>query len=66
MILWINGDKRGDIRAANVVELVAALGLPAPAVLVEHNGVALRRTEWEGCLLQEGDRLEIIGIVAGG
>jgi sulfur carrier protein len=66
MTLCINGENRSEIRATHVAALVAELGLPAPAVLVEHNGVALRRTEWEESLLQEGDRLEIIRIVAGG
>jgi len=64
--LWINGEQRTGINAGNVAELVVALGLPAPAVLVEHNGVALRRGEWEACVLREEDRLEIIRIVAGG
>jgi len=66
MRLWINGEERAGIRAANVAELVRELGLPAPVVLVEHNGVALRKVEWETSLLREGDRLEIIRIVAGG
>ena len=66
MTLSINGENHSGISAANVAELVEQLGLPAPADLVEHNGMALRRVEWSGCLLQEGDRLEIIRIVAGG
>ena len=66
MKLQINGDSRDVAEAADVQALVAALGLPAPVTLVEHNGVALRREEWVGRGLQEGDRLEIIRIVAGG
>ena len=66
MTLVINGEQREGVSASTVAELVAELGLPAPAVLVEHNGNALRRTEWEACLLAAGDRLEIIRIVAGG
>ena len=66
MTLLINGEGRAEIRAATVAELVVELGLPAPVILVEHNGVALRREEWAECLLQEGDRLEMIRIVAGG
>lgn len=66
MTLWINGERRTVIDADNVSELVVALGLPAPAVLVEHNGVALRRAEWEASVLREEDRFEIIRIVAGG
>ena len=45
---------------------IAALELPAQAVLVEHNGVALRRDEWPAHFLQENDRIEFIRIVAGG
>jgi thiamine biosynthesis protein ThiS len=66
MTLSINGEKREGIRAGTVAELVVELGLPAPACLVEHNGVALRRTEWDQAVLGEGDVLEIIRIVAGG
>ena len=66
MKLIINGDVREISGAWDVAQLVAELGLPAPATLVEHNGEALRRTEWEGRVLSEGDRLEIIRIVAGG
>ncbi len=66
MKLLINGETREGLLARTVAELVAELGLPLPATLVEHNGVALRRTEWSECELNEGDRLEIIRIVAGG
>lgn len=66
MILRINGEDRTGIQAATVAELVAELGLPAQVILVEHNDVALRRAEWAESLLQEGDRLEMIRIVAGG
>jgi thiamine biosynthesis protein ThiS len=64
MTLQINGEAR-EITARDVAELVVALGLPA-AVLVEHNGLALRRDEWTQHFLREGDRLEIVRIVAGG
>jgi sulfur carrier protein len=66
MKLVVNGEERVVERAGDLVELIAELGLPAQAVLVEHNGVALRRNEWDGRALAEGDRLEIIRIVAGG
>ena len=56
MTIAINGEARAVERATNVAELIGELGLPAPATLVEHNGLALRREEWPGCLLGEGDR----------
>ncbi len=66
MKLVVNGEERAVENARSVAELIDALGLPARAVLVEHNGSALFRTEWETRTLTEGDRLEIIRVVAGG
>lgn len=65
MKVQINGEPR-EIVAADVAELVAGLGLPVPAILVEHNGTALRRDEWRSRVLRENDRIEVIRIVAGG
>lgn len=65
MKLHLNGTER-EVRAAQVEELVAELGLPLAAALVEHNGTALLRSEWRHTTLHDGDRLEIIRMVAGG
>jgi sulfur carrier protein len=54
------------VNAAHVEALVAELGLPLAAALVEHNGTALLRSEWAKTNLRDGDRLEIIRMVAGG
>ena len=62
----INGEAREMVRATNVAELIDELGLPAPAILVEHNGLALRREEWPGRVLAEEDRIELVRVVAGG
>ena len=66
MKVQINGEAREIERARNVAELVEELGLPAPAILVEHNDLALRREEWLSRVLAEGDRIELVRIVAGG
>ena len=65
MKLVLNGKER-EVAATNAEELVAELGLPLSAALVEHNGTALLRSEWAKTNLQDGDRLEIIRMVAGG
>jgi sulfur carrier protein len=65
MKLNLNGTPR-EIRAAHVEALVAELGLPLAATLVEHNGTALLRSEWAHTALREGDHLEIVRMVAGG
>ena len=66
MTIAINGERREIGSAVNVAELIEELALPAPATLVEHNGLALRRDEWSGRALADGDRIELIRIVAGG
>ena len=66
MTISLNGEPRKVERAATVAELIAELALPAPATLVEHNGLALRRDEWPQHALAAGDRVEIVRIVAGG
>lgn len=65
MKLILNGKER-EVQATQVEALVAELGLPLAAALVEHNGTALLRSEWPKTSLQAGDRLEIIRMVAGG
>ena len=66
MTITVNGEPRQITRAQNVAELIDELALPAPAILVEHNGLALRRDEWPTRPLAEADRIELVRIVAGG
>ena len=66
MKLWLNGEARDYKDAADIAALVAQLPLPAPTLLVEHNGPALRREEWSTRTLRDGDQIEVISIVAGG
>jgi sulfur carrier protein len=61
----VNGDPR-ESQSANVRELVAELALVPETVLVEHNGLALHRSEWETHLLADGDQIEILRVAAGG
>jgi len=63
--IWLNGEEK-EVAAENIAALVDTLGLPSPALLVEHNGLALRREEWPTRGLEAEDRVEIIRIVAGG
>ncbi len=64
--LLLNGEPRAGILASTVTELVLELDLPGPALLIECNGTALHRSEWDRTPLKDGDRLEFVRIVAGG
>jgi len=66
MRLEINGQSHSEVCAATVAGLVAFLGLEPRTVLIEHNGTALLRSEWEQAELAEGDRIEILQVAAGG
>ena len=66
MNLTINGEATDVLDVQTLPQLLERLELPAPALLIEHNGVALHRKEWQTRLLAEGDRLEFLRITAGG
>jgi thiamine biosynthesis protein ThiS len=66
MKIQINGDSCELIEGGTIEESFIRLGIPLEAVLVEHNGLALHRSEWRERLVREGDVIEVIRIVAGG
>ena len=66
MRISLNGETSDSRGAQTVGDLVRHYALPPETVLIEHNGVALHRREWQETALAEGDRIEIIRVVAGG
>jgi sulfur carrier protein len=65
MKLFLNG-QRHEAEAMTVTELVRQLGLVPETILVEHNGTALLRSEWESTPLADDDRIEVLRVTAGG
>ena len=66
MTILLNGEETDARGAATVADLVRVFELPPPAVLIEHNGLALHRQEWGDRKISHGDRIEFIRVVAGG
>ncbi len=66
MKIFLNGETAECDAAGTVQDLITRHGLLPETTLVERNGVALRRGEWGTQKLQEGDRLEILRVAAGG
>ena len=62
----LNGDTRQLDLSSTIHEMVAELGLHAPLILIEHNGLALHRGEWPTTQVSDGDRIEILRVSAGG
>jgi sulfur carrier protein len=66
MTISVNGESADARGAGTIEELIDRYGLPPQTVLIEHNGLALHRREWADRKLADGDRIEILRVVAGG
>jgi thiamine biosynthesis protein ThiS len=66
MTISLNGEKVDARGAQDIAQLVERFQLSAPTLMIEHNGVALHRREWSQRALCEGDRIELLRVVAGG
>ena len=66
MKIAVNGESVDSGKAKTIADLIAGYQLPPQSILVEYNGLALHRREWSERLLTEGDRIELIRVVAGG
>ena len=64
--IYLNGEPRTALGGQPLADLIGSLGLSPQSALVEHNGRALFRSDWDQVRLAEGDRLEILRVVAGG
>jgi sulfur carrier protein len=62
----LNGERVDAREAKTVAQLIDRYQLLPQSILVEHNGLAVHRHEWAERSLAEGDRVELIRVVAGG
>ena len=67
MDILINGNtKTFDVPELTVASLVVMLDLTGKRLAIERNGEIVPRSQFSEVLLQEGDKLEIVGAVGGG
>ena len=66
MTITLNGQSHPVAAATTIGTLVRELNLVPATLLIEHNGLALHREEWNSRPVQEGDKVEFIRVVAGG
>jgi len=64
--IFLNGERCALPSVQTISEVVSALGLVPAMILIEHNGIALRRSEWQSTSISDQDRLEILQVAAGG
>jgi sulfur carrier protein len=66
MTICLNGENVDAGETETIAELVDRFQLPPQSILVEHNGLVVHRHEWSTRPVAEGDRIELIRVVAGG
>ena len=66
MKIVLNGEPRSVVERTTISALVRELNLIPATLLIEHNGLALHREEWNSRALRDGDKVEFIRVVAGG
>jgi len=64
--VFANGKAWQVATGKTVAEMIREMRLVPSSVLVERNGEALLRQEWEEEKVEHGDRLEFVKVVAGG
>ena len=62
----VNGETRAVREGATLLALLADLSLPESRVAVERNRAIVRKADFGGTVLGEGDRIEIVTFVGGG
>jgi thiamine biosynthesis protein ThiS len=62
----VNGQAHSVANPQTIDGLVQELKLIPETLLIEHNGRALHRREWQRRAVQDGDKIELIRVVAGG
>jgi sulfur carrier protein len=66
MKLTLNGEFREISESKTVSDLLRSLGLAEKLVLVEQNGQAVPRENFSATSVKDGDKIEIVRMVAGG
>ena len=66
MRLMVNGKEIHLDCEMSIVEFLHSRGIAEAMAVVEHNLTMTRREEWPNITLKEGDRVEVVQIMAGG
>lgn len=66
MEILVNGEKTSCEAGITLETMVEMLGYEKRKIAVEVNGEIVPKAEYEGCILGEADKLEIVTFVGGG
>lgn len=66
LTITVNGDAVAVAAGATALDVVASLGFVGRPIAVEVNEAVVPRARLADCMLESGDRLEIVTLVGGG
>lgn len=66
MTIRLNGEPHELASPVSISALLAALGIDARRVAVEHNLVVVKRHAYDSTTINEDDEVEIVNFVGGG
>lgn len=66
MQVMLNGKEEVLTVEMNVAEFLQGKGMNPKMIIVEYNGKIIKEQIWEGVILQNNDRLEVLNFVGGG
>ena len=67
MQMSINGNPRHfQVKSMTIADLINTLNVAGKRIAIECNGEIVPRSQFEEVVLNEGDKLEIVGAVGGG
>jgi len=66
MKVRLNGTDTDLPAGSTIATVVRTLAPAARRIAVERNGGIVPRSQWPTCLIEDGDRLEVVGAVGGG
>jgi sulfur carrier protein len=64
--IQLNGENHELAATSTLEDLVRELSLTPQRVAIELNESVIRREQWAGTILHDGDRVEIVHFVGGG
>jgi sulfur carrier protein len=66
MQIIVNGEEQQVVQGLTATQLVEQMGLAGHRIAMEVNLEILPRSEYEGHIFRDGDRIEIVHAVGGG
>ena len=66
MKVAINGETKELPDGISLNEMIEMLSLPPRMMAIEINQQVIRKQDWEGTRIDEGDKIEIVHFVGGG